>query len=299
MAASRFVVGIDLGTTNCALAFIDTGKGDTPRCEGLPVPQEVNPGVVEERQLLPSFLYLPGPNEQPAGSLRLPWDPNRDYAVGEFARNFGSQVPTRLVSSAKSWLCHAGVDRHAPILPWKGPEGGRKISPLEASTRYLKHLAESWNARVAKDVAAHRLEEQDIILTVPASFDAVARELTVEAARAAGFENLTLLEEPQAAFYAWLDMTSDDWREQVRVGDLILVADVGGGTTDFTLIEVGEEGGNLSLTRLAVGDHLLLGGDNMDLTLAYHVAQALAKNGMKLDAAQMVQLTYACRAAKE
>src|SRR5262245_19715373 len=297
--SSRFVVGIDLGTTNSALAYVDTGAGDTPRCQGLSIPQVVNPGVVEDRQLLPSFLYLPGPNEQPTGSLRLPWDANRDFCVGEFARNFGSQVPTRLVSSAKSWLCHAGVDRRAPILPWKGPEGGRKISPLEASTRYLKHLAESWNARIAKDVAAHRLEEQDIILTVPASFDALARELTVEAARAAGFENLTLLEEPQAAFYAWLDVTGDDWREQVRVGDLILVADVGGGTTDFTLIEVGEEAGNLSLTRLAVGDHLLLGGDNMDLALAHTVAQGLAAKGTKLDGFQIVQLSHSTRAAKE
>jgi hypothetical protein len=299
MATSRFVVGIDLGTTNSALAFVDTGAGDSPEGEAMSVPQVVNPFVVEDRGLLPSFLYLPGPNEQPAGALKLPWDANRDYTVGEFARNFGSQVPTRLVSSAKSWLCHGGVDRRAPILPWKAPEGGRKVSPLEASTRYLKHLAEAWNAKLAKDVAGHRLEQQDIILTVPASFDAVARELTVEAARAAGFENLTLLEEPQAAFYAWLDAAGDDWREQVKVGDLILVADVGGGTTDFTLIEVGEEHGNLSLTRLAVGDHLLLGGDNMDLALAHTAAQAFAAKGLKLDAAQMQQLAHSARNAKE
>src|ERR1700747_2144432 len=142
MAASRFVVGIDLGTTNSALASVDTGSGDAPRCEGLGIPQVVNPGVVEERQLLPSFLYLPGPNEQPAGSMRLPWDADRDYAVGEFARNFGSQVPTRLVASAKYWLCHPGVDRRQPLLPWKAPENGRRVSPLEASTFYLKHLAE-------------------------------------------------------------------------------------------------------------------------------------------------------------
>jgi hypothetical protein len=299
MAASRFVVGIDLGTTNSALAFVDTGRGDGLKGEPLPIPQVVQPGTVEERPLLPSFLYLPGPSEQPAGSLKLPWDANRDYAVGEFARNFGSQVPTRLVSSAKSWLCHAGVDRRAPILPWKAPEGGRKVSPLEASTRYLKHMAEAWNARMARDVEAHRLEHQDIILTVPASFDAVARELTVEAARAAGLENFTLLEEPQAAFYAWLDACGESWREQVRIGDLILVADVGGGTTDFTLIEVGEEAGNLSLTRLAVGDHLLLGGDNMDLALAHAASQAFAAKGTKLDAAQMLQLSHSARTAKE
>jgi hypothetical protein len=297
--ASRYVIGIDLGTTNSALAYVDTGAGSDTRVLPLPIPQVVAPGTVEDRPLLPSFLYLPGPGEQPIGALKLPWDAQRDYCVGEFARVFGSQVPTRLVASAKSWLCHPGVDRKAPILPHRAPDTGRKVSPVEASVRYLKHLAEAWNFVIAKDVAAHRLEAQDIVLTVPASFDAAARELTVEAARAAGFENLTLLEEPQAAFYAWLDRSGDDWRKQVSVGDLVLVADVGGGTTDFTLIEVGEENGNLALTRLAVGDHLLLGGDNMDLTLAYHVAQALAKNGTKLDANQMTQLTYACRAAKE
>ncbi|HEY1186952.1 MAG TPA: Hsp70 family protein, partial [Gemmata sp.] len=177
--------------------------------------------------------------------------------------------------------------------------GARKVSPVDACTWYLKHLAEAWNHTIAKEVADNRLEVQDIVLTVPASFDAAARELTVEAARAAGFEHLTLLEEPQAAFYAWLDRTGDEWRKQVSVGELVLVADVGGGTSDFTLIEVGEDDGNLALTRLAVGDHLLLGGDNMDLTLAYHAAQALAAKGSKLDAGQMIQLTYACRGAKE
>ena len=169
-------------------------------------------------------------------TLRLGLGRDRD------ARDFGSRVPTRLVSSAKSWLCHPGVDRKAPLLPFRAPDDGRKVSPLEASTRYLQHLAEAWNHTVAKDAPADRLEAQDIVLTVPASFDAAARELTVEAARAAGFEHLTLLEEPQAAFYAWLDRSGDGWREQVEVGDLVLVADVGGGTTDFTLIEVGEDG---------------------------------------------------------
>jgi hypothetical protein len=299
MPGARFVVGIDLGTTNSALAYVDTGAGGEPRCKNMEIPQVVSPGAVEPRMLLPSFLYLPGPNEQPAGSLKLPWDAGRDFCVGEFARNFGSQVPTRLVSSAKSWLCHPGVDRKAPILPWKAPETTRRVSPLEAATRSLKHLAEAWNFVVANDVADHRLEQQEIILTVPASFDAVARELTVEAARAAGFEHLTLLEEPQAAFYAWLDACGESWREQVRVGDLILVADVGGGTTDFTLIEVGEEKGNLALTRLAVGDHLLLGGDNMDLALAHAAAQSFAAKGIKLDAGQMLALSHSARQAKE
>ena len=217
--SSRFVVGIDLGTTNSALAYVDTGAGPAAKVTAFPVPQVVAQGAVEERPLLPSFLYLPGDGEQPAGALKLPWDAKRDYCVGEFARVFGSQVPTRLVASAKSWLCHPGVDRKAPILPHKAPDAGsRKVSPVDACTRYLKHLAEAWNAQIAKDVAANRLEAQEIVLTVPASFDAGARELTVEAARAAGFENLTLLEEPQAAFYAWLDRSGESWRNQVGVG---------------------------------------------------------------------------------
>ncbi|MBL8867749.1 MAG: Hsp70 family protein [Planctomycetia bacterium] len=298
MAPSRFVVGIDLGTTNSALAYVDTGAADAAQVKSFPIPQVVNPGAVEERPLLPSFLYLPGDGEQPAGALKLPWDAARDYAVGEFARNFGSQVPTRLVASAKSWLGHAGVDRKSAILPFRAPENVKRISPVEAATRILKHLAEAWNASMAK-VPDHRLELQEIVLTVPASFDAMARDLTVEAAKAAGFDQLTLLEEPQAAFYSWLDSLGDGWRKDVQVGDLVLVADVGGGTTDFTLIEVGEEAGNLALTRLAVGDHLLLGGDNMDLALAHTAAAALAKSGTKLDANQMLQLTYGCRAAKE
>ncbi len=295
MASSRFVVGIDLGTTNSALAYVDTTAGDAAKPVAFPIPQVVQAGAVEARQLLPSFLYLPGAGEQPAGALKLPWDAKRDYCVGEFARAFGSQVPTRLVSSAKSWLCHAGVDRKSPILPYRAPDGGRKVSPLDASTRYLKHLAEAWNAANPKD----HLEVQDVILTVPASFDAAAKDLTVEAARAAGLEHVTLLEEPQAAFYAWLDGLGDKWREQVHVGELVLVADLGGGTSDFTLIEVGEEAGNLALTRLAVGDHLLLGGDNMDLALSHTVAQALAQKGTKLDPGQMLQLTHAARQAKE
>jgi hypothetical protein len=299
--SSRYVVGIDLGTTNIALAYVDTGasEGDDAHLMQLAIRQIVAPNTVEERSLLPSFLYLPGSNELPAGSLRLPWAPDRDYAVGTFARDFGSQVPTRLVSSAKSWLSFPAVDRRAPILPWKAPETVRHVSPLEASTYYLAHLREAWNFLIAKDVAANQLEQQDIVLTVPASFDAVARELTVEAARAAGLEHITLLEEPQAAFYAWIEGSQDRWRKQVDVGDVVLVCDVGGGTADFTLIAVGEESGQLALTRVAVGDHILLGGDNMDLALAHSVARSLAAKGTKLDTAQMQMLWHSCRLAKE
>src|ERR1041384_1327358 len=198
MSASRFVVGIDLGTTNSALAYYDTDLGEEAKLTHLAIPQVVAPGVVEERPLLPSFLYLPGTGEQPAGALKLPWDARRDYCVGEFARVFGSQVPTRLVSSAKSWLCHGGVDRRAAILPWKAGSSsgadGRRVSPLEASTYYLSHFVDAWNHLIAKDAPKNKLEKQEIILTVPASFDAAARELTVEAAKAAGLEKVTLLE---------------------------------------------------------------------------------------------------------
>jgi hypothetical protein len=299
MSASRYVVGIDLGTTNSALAYYDTELGDAAALTHFKVPQVVAPGVVEERPLLPSFLYLPGPGEQPAGAMKLPWDGKRDYCIGEFARVFGSQVPTRLVSSAKSWLCHPGVDRKAPILPWKAPENGRRVSPLEASTYYLSHFVEAWNHLIAKDAAKHRLEKQEIILTVPASFDAAARELTVAAAKAAGLEKVTLLEEPQAAFYSWIEASHDKWREHVEVGDVVLVCDVGGGTSDFSLIAVSEEAGQLVLTRVAVGDHILLGGDNMDLALAHHAAQVFAAKGTKLDQGQMHALWHSCRLAKE
>ncbi|MCS7168807.1 MAG: Hsp70 family protein [Gemmatales bacterium] len=298
---SRFTIGIDLGTTNCALAWIDTATDELTEnfaVECLAIPQVVRPGGVEERWLLPSFLYLPMPGELPAGSLQLPWDAHRDYAVGEFARQQGALIPTRLVSSAKSWLVHPGVDRRSPILPWQAPEGVRRVSPVEASSRYLQHLIEAWNYKQTTRYPGQRFEEQDVVLTVPASFDASARELTVEAARAAGIERLTLLEEPQAAFYSWLHSHAD-WRKQVRVGDVILVCDVGGGTTDFTLIAVGEEAGNLILERVAVGDHILLGGDNMDLALAHHVQQKFARQGIRLDFGQFRQLAQACRLAKE
>ncbi len=298
--ASRYVVGIDLGTTNSALAYVDTTADEKEqRPVILPIPQVVQPGVVEDRSLLPSFLYLPRPGEVPAGSLRLPWAAERDFAVGEYARKVGTQVETRLVSSAKSWLCHAGVDRKAAILPWKAGEGDRRVSPLEASTLYLKHLAEAWNRRMAGEKEELKLEHQEIVLTVPASFDAIARELTVEAARAAGLEHLTLIEEPQAAFYAWIDHQGDAWRKQVKLGDVVLVCDVGGGTTDLSLIAISEDAGRLELARVAVGDHILLGGDNMDWKLAYVMAEQFAARSIKLDLGQMQMLRHSCREAKE
>ena len=286
-------VGIDLGTTNCALAYTETSPAGPVLA--LDIPQVVRPGEVANRALLPSFTYLAGQGEFPEGSLDLPWSKNRDFAVGDFARQQGGLIPTRMVGSAKSWLSHPGIDRRAPVLPWKSPEECRRISPLDASSRYLSHLANAWDHSHPQNP----LRDQDLVLTVPASFDPEARELTLAAAKQAGLDRVLLLEEPQAAFYAWLDAQGDQWRRHVRVGDLILVCDVGGGTTDFTLISVNEEGGNLELTRLAVGNHILLGGDNMDLALAHAVNQGLAGKGTRLDHSQFLQLAHSARQAKE
>lgn len=300
---ARYVVGIDLGTTNSALAYAEAppeGDAPRPRVEGFGVPQVVNPGEVAARAVLPSFLYLPGEKDFAPGSIDLPWlKKSPDRVAGTLARDQGAKVPGRMVGSAKSWLCHPGVDRRAAILPWAAAEGVQKVSPVDASAVYLEHLRGAWDHGIAGKAAADRLENQEIILTVPASFDPAARELTVEAARKAGLPHVTLLEEPLAAFYAWLESRGDSWRQEVKVGDAILVCDVGGGTTDFTLITVGDEGGDLTLTRSAVGEHILLGGDNMDLALAYAVASGLPGGMEALDAAQRVALTYACRAAKE
>ncbi len=301
MSEPRYIIGIDLGTTHCVLAYTEAQapEDEEPEIHLFPIPQVVGPGEVQAQPLLPSFLFLPGPHDVPEGGLALKWEPEIDYAVGEYARNRGAEVPNRLVSSAKSWLSHSGVDRTAPILPWDAPEEARRVSPVEATARYLKHLRQAWNHEKAGDDPALRFEHQEIYLTVPASFDAVARELTVQAANEAGLGRFTLLEEPQAAFYAWIKAQGAHWRDQITVGESIMVCDVGGGTTDFSLIEVIEEDGNLDLRRAAVGDHILLGGDNMDLTLAYAVRGKLAQRGTQLDAWQFRALWYSCRKAKE
>ena len=298
MANSRFSIGIDLGTTNCAMAYIDSQKEDGT-AEVLNLPQIVQPGVYEDRKLLPSFLYLPQIGEFQNGAFKLPWGEEQPFIVGEFAKTHGALVPTHLVSSAKSWLCHTAVNRRDKILPWKGNDESNKVSPLEASTLYLKHLVNSWNAQFEAIDSDLKLEKQEVVLTVPASFDADARDFTMEAAKEAGFKKISLLEEPQAAFYSWLEANKDTWREQVQEGDVILVIDVGGGTSDFTLIAVESDQGNLFLNRLAVGEHILLGGDNMDLALAYELSRQLTAKNVKLDLAQMVALSHACRTAKE
>ena len=296
--APRFHVGIDLGTTNSALAFLDRqAKGAAKnRLTTFPVAQLVGPGDLGTLPLLPSFLYLPGPHDLPPGALALPWNPKASEAVGTFARNAGSKIPGRLVSSAKSWLCHPEVDRTAPLLPWGAPPDALKVSPLEASAKYLAHLVHAWNS-VPGRIPDDRLEDQPVTLTVPASFDDAARHLTAEAAQLAGLKFVTLLEEPQAAFYAWLGTHTPKEAGSLRPGMRCLVVDVGGGTSDFSLIRVGDEAGELTFDREAVGEHLLLGGDNMDLALAKSVESRLPTG--RLDAGQFLALVQACRAAKE
>src|SRR5438132_7080127 len=290
--AARFIVGIGLGTTNTACAFVDTAAGRTLHV--FEVPQLVAPGEVGARPTLPSFLYLAGAHELPAGSLDPPWATGRDWCAGLFAREQGARVPGRLVASSKSWLCHAAVDRTAAILPWGTAPEVAKVSPVEASARTLTHLREAWDASFPAPLA-----EQDVVLTVPASFDEVARELTLAAARAAGLPDVVMLEEPQAAFYAWLAANERDWRARVAAHPLVLVVDVGGGTTDLSLIAARASRGELGLERVAVGEHLLLGGDNIDLALAHGVEARLVPKGGQLETQRFYGLVSQCRAAKE
>jgi len=289
-------LGIDLGTTNSALAAAD----EAMPAHAVPIAQVIGPGEVAERPTLPSFLLLPGELEVPAAQLQLPWSGPMRYAVGEFARERGAELPHRLVASAKSWLCNPAIDRTAQVLPFRGAQrelerdmaDGERVSPVNASARYLAHLRAAWDDAHPDEPAS----EQDVLVTVPASFDPVARELTAVAAREAGFDRVTLLEEPQAAFYAYLAARGDAWRRELAPGDVVLVCDIGGGTTDFSLIEIADDAGNLVVERIAVGDHILLGGDNMDLALAALVGRDL---GRPLDALQQRALVHTCRRAKE
>ena len=297
---AKYIVGIDLGTTNSALAHCDAALEEGSGLIAIQeIPQLVNPNEVADRTLLPSFLYLPGELDFPKDSLALPWEREPRFVVGELARKRGAESPSRLVASAKSWLCYAAVNRTAPILPWQAPQEVPKLSPVEASSHFLDYLRRVWDHYHAKGKPELALSEQDVLLTVPASFDEEARELTRRAAEQAGLKNVTLLEEPQAAFYAWLESKGDGWRKRVKVGDLVLVCDVGGGTTDFSLISVSEAGGDLVLKRVAVGEHILLGGDNMDLALARLLQQRLEANGHHIDIWQLHSLWHQCRLGKE
>ncbi len=293
----KYSVGIDLGTTHCVLSYVELNDDmDEITQQVMMIPQLTSPGVVEDKKQLPSFLYLAHEAEIAEGSTTLPWTAKPDHLVGEIARNLGSKTAIRLVSSAKSWLCHAGVDCKEPILPSEAPEDVDRVSPFEATKAYLQHMKSAWENQHPQSP----LDQQDLIITVPASFDPAARELTAEAARSSGLGHALLLEEPQSALYSWIDNSLGDWRNHVNVGDVILVIDVGGGTTDLSLIAVTEQEGNLELTRIAVGDHILLGGDNMDLALAYTIkAKMEQESGNRLEAWQVQALMHACRDAKE
>ena len=297
---AKYIIGIDLGTTNSALARCDASSAEEKsQIEVCSIPQLVDPNELAERTLLPSFLYIPGEFDFPKGSLALPWEPEPKLVIGELARKRGAESPNRLVASAKSWLSYAAVNRTAPILPWQAPEEVPKLSPVEASSQFLRYLRAVWDSSEAGEQGQLALAEQDVLLTVPASFDEEARELTRRAAEQAGYDHVTLLEEPQAAFYAWLESQGDAWRHRIKVGDLVLVCDIGGGTTDFSLIMVSEENGELTLKRVAVGDHILLGGDNMDLALARFLQQRLEASGNRIDIWQLQGLWHQCRMAKE
>jgi hypothetical protein len=292
-APSRFLIGIDLGTTNSALAYIDTSEKQW-LVRDLDLPQLVAPATVESRQTLPSFHYEAAAGEFALGALRLPWsDDEPKYAVGVFARDNGAAAPGRLVVSAKSWLSHSGVDRTAGLLPWHGAADVERLSPVEVSARYLAHLRMAWDHQFPE----HPMARQDVVLAVPASFDEVARELTIEAAKRAGMVKVVLAEEPQAAFYAWIYAQGEQWEQRVKPGQKILVCDVGGGTSDFTLIRVRPAGGGKVLFhRVAVGEHLILGGDNLDLAIAHHVEQKL---GRKLEPRHWGPLVRSSRVVKE
>jgi molecular chaperone DnaK (HSP70) len=298
---SRYLIGIDLGTTNSVVAYIDTEKvadANSP-IPVLSVPQLVAPGEVRTLAALPSFLYFPTEDELTAGGVVATWNEHPAMVTGVLAREQGALVPSRQVSSAKSWLSYPGVHRRAKILPAQAEPPQPMISPVEASARYLMHLRDTWDGALGSD-AETRFEHQEIVLTVPGSFDEEARELTVEAARNARLENLTLLEEPLAAFYAWIAANPRalaEASEHLRDGELILICDIGGGTTDFSLVRARLVNGELQFERTAIGEHLLLGGDNLDFALARHVEKKL--KDIKLTLRQRYALRRACCAAKE
>ncbi len=294
----RICLGIDLGTSNSAIAISEV---ESDRTEVIELTQVLAPNRIGEKLTLPSALYIPHPEEFPEGAFPLPWrvaDRN-DPIIGHFARDHGALVPDRLITSAKSWLSNAHVDPRQPILPWKSEIKEDKLSAFDCSRRYLEHIRESFCHAMSvrgKDLA---LSDAQIVLTVPASFDEVARNLTVEAAEAAGLGKVILLEEPLAAFYAWTAQAGKDWRALVHPGDIVLVCDVGGGTADFTLIAVSEKDGALDLNRISVGEHILLGGDNMDLGLAYALRANLDAAGKSISETQFLALRHAAGKAKE
>ena len=291
--ASQFCIGIDLGTTNSVVAFAPIGE-EEPVIAVLPIPQLVAPGTVEKRLSLPSFLYLSPTLDDSA--MTVSGIRNSLGIAGEYARRIASEQPDRVVAAAKSWLCNKRVDRQSPILPWESESEVPLVSPVQATTAYLMHLIDAWHTSFPNAF----FSAQQVVLTVPASFDLVARELTRQSAIAAGFpSDFVFLEEPQSALYNWIHAHGKNWRTSLREHDVLLVCDIGGGTTDLTLVQIQSEIGELTMTRLAVGNHLLIGGDNMDLTLAHVAANLFAEKGTKLNAWQAVSLWHSCRLAKE
>ncbi len=293
--SARYSIGIDLGTTNCVFAYTDL-ELEIPEIQILEIKQFVAPNVVESCNNLPSFLYVPTDQESQAGVFEIPDHASYPTVAGGFARDQAAEQPERTIMAAKSWLCHSGVDRHAPILPWDSPQEVNKFSPVTASRLLLRQMSDAWQDLMPQ----FPLAEQLVTLTVPASFDMAARELTREAAMGAGFpRDFILLEEPTAAVYHWLDKLGERWRRQLAEGDQLLVCDIGGGTTDFTLIQVEQRDGEMTLNRLAVGNHLLVGGDNMDLALSHFVAGRFAEKSVRLNPWQSMALWHSCRKAKE
>jgi molecular chaperone DnaK (HSP70) len=293
---ARFSLGIDLGTSNSAVAADNFESDEVTVVE---ITQILRPNQIGESSTLPSALYLPHPDEFPADAIQLPWANNSGAAIiGHFAREHGALMPDRLVTSAKSWLSNFHVDPRRPVLPWRSEIKEPKLSAFDCSRLYLEHLKEGFLYAEQLQGRTWDLSEGQIVLTVPASFDEAARNLTAEAAEAAGLGKVTLLEEPQAAFYAWTARAAGSWRSQVNSGDIILVCDVGGGTADFSLIAISGKEGNLELERISVGEHILLGGDNMDLALAYTLQAQLESAGKTLDAWQFLALTHAVSRAK-
>ncbi|MGA8594550.1 MAG: Hsp70 family protein, partial [Bryobacteraceae bacterium] len=293
----RFSLGIDLGTTNSAIALTDLESDHT---EVLEITQIIGLNQIGEKPTLPSALYIPHPNEFPQNSFGLPWDDGigDSTIAGQFAREHGALVPDRLVTSAKSWLSNPHIDPRRPSLPWRSEIQEEKLSPFECSRRYLAYLKNAFLYAGRVQGRNWDISETEIVLTVPASFDAVAQSLTADAAEAGGLGKVTLLEEPQAAFYAWIAQAGREWRSVISPGDIILVCDVGGGTADFSLIAVTDSSGTLELERISVGEHILLGGDNMDLALAYTLQAKLEGERKSIDSWQFLALVHAASKAK-
>jgi molecular chaperone DnaK (HSP70) len=293
MSKEKFIIGIDLGTTNSTLAYVKYVEGTlstgipSPDIQQFLIPQVTSTGVQESTPTLPSFVYFPLEEELKSKNVGVSWDSTRSFCVGIHARDRGSEMVGRMISSAKSWLCHDGIDRREKLLPLDSEAD--KMSPVEATAEYLRHLKEAWN----QEHNEYPFTEQNILITVPASFDPGARQLVQEAATMASYPEIILLEEPQAAFYSWLQKNAHCWRKQLIVGDNVLVVDIGGGTSDFSLISAKDHDGDLQLERLSVGSHLLLGGDNMDLALAHFIKQKLEDEGHDIDEWQLRELVHA------